>query len=545
MEEIVSTLLEGLLHQKEQLELTIEELNQFEKAYGKDSKITQDRLDKLSVDLDKISQDIDTLKSIKHDTIDLSAYATLDDVKQALDSIVIPEIPKVINGIDGVSPELDYNEIESLVIQWLQSQDLKGKDGITPSDEYIKSIVYEWLNANKDSLKGAKGDSIKGLDGINGIGIDTITYKNNTLYITLTDGTKKEFKLPVQYVGGGGGEPKLLEIANATKEPTGFERSNPKSMGIIEGSPDGINILIINYDGTFSQNASGLFAQGTSYETPATVRTLVMYPTEELKQFWYWHNSNKIVFANMVKTSITNVDGQRVVYFNDKGELLEEFNNISSIFESYSAVCSIFRSLVSMTKVVFGDERHGIRMDGDTHAYLHLTQGTKYSSGASINGLTTSGTTYTNIASGVFFDEDIKHLPQTQINLPFWYRTTSWNVTPDGNLLGYKTTGNVFYNQFTTSWNLTPVAISKYCLIHVYFTNDAQYPYVKILGQVEYATKALAKTGAFTELQKLSLDGLPTLEFKALYSIIINHLGELQLTDEGELFVDWRKVDTR
>ena len=204
MDEIVSTLLEGLLHQKEQLELTIEELNQFEKAYGKDNKITQDRLDKLSVDLDKISQDIETLKAIKPDTIDLSAYATLDDVRQALESIVIPEMPKVINGIDGKDAEIDYNEIESLVIQWLQSQDLKGKDGITPSEEEIKAIVYEWFEANKASLKGAKGDSVKGDKGKDGIGIDTITYKNNTLYITLTDGTKKEFKLPVQYVGGGG-----------------------------------------------------------------------------------------------------------------------------------------------------------------------------------------------------------------------------------------------------------------------------------------------------------------------------------------------------
>ena len=204
MDEIVSTLLEGLLHQKEQLELTIEELNQFEKAYGKDSKITQDRLDKLSVDLDKISQDIDTLKAIKPDTIDLSNYATLDDVRQALESIVIPDMPKIIKGIDGKDAEIDYNEIESLVIQWLQSQDLKGKDGITPSEEEIKTIVYEWLQANKDILKGAKGDSVKGDKGKDGIGIQSITYKNNTLYITLTDGTKKEFKMPVQYVGGGG-----------------------------------------------------------------------------------------------------------------------------------------------------------------------------------------------------------------------------------------------------------------------------------------------------------------------------------------------------
>lgn len=213
MDEIVSTLLEGLLHQKEQLELTIEELNQFEKAYGKDSKITQDRLDKLSVDLDKISQDIETLKAIKPDTIDLSGYATLDDVRQALDKIIIPDMPKVINGIDGKDAEIDYNEIESLVIQWLQSQDLKGKDGITPTEEDIKSIVYEWLEANKDSLKGAKGDTVKAKDGKDGISIDKITYKNNTLYITLTDGTKKEFKMPVQYVGGGGiGENRVREI---------------------------------------------------------------------------------------------------------------------------------------------------------------------------------------------------------------------------------------------------------------------------------------------------------------------------------------------
>ena len=204
MDEIVSTLLEGLLHQKEQLELTIEELNQFEKAYGKDSKITQDRLDKLSVDLDKISQDIETLKAIKPETIDLSSYATLDELRQAIEAIIIPEMPKIIKGIDGKDAEIDYNEIESLVIQWLQSQDLKGKDGITPTEEDIKSIVYEWLNANKDSLKGAKGDSVKAKDGKDGIGIQSITYKNNTLYITLTDGTKKEFKLPVQYVGGGG-----------------------------------------------------------------------------------------------------------------------------------------------------------------------------------------------------------------------------------------------------------------------------------------------------------------------------------------------------
>ena len=179
MDEIVSTLLEGLLHQKEQLELTIEELNQFEKAYGKDSKITQDRLDKLSVDLDKISQDIETLKSIKPETIDLSKYATLDDIKEVKDGIDGKDGANGKDGIDGING--------------VDGRD--GKDGINGTNGVD----------GKDGLNGINGkDGKNGIDGTNGIGIDTITYKNNTLYITLTDGTKKEFKLPVQYVGGGG-----------------------------------------------------------------------------------------------------------------------------------------------------------------------------------------------------------------------------------------------------------------------------------------------------------------------------------------------------
>lgn len=179
MDEIVSTLLEGLLHQKEQLELTIEELNQFEKAYGKDSKITQDRLDKLSVDLDKISQDIETLKSIKPETIDLSKYATLDDIKEVKDGIDGKDGANGKDGIDGING--------------VDGRD--GKDGINGTNGVD----------GKDGLNGINGkDGKNGIDGTNGISIDKITYKNNTLYITLTDGTKKEFKMPVQYVGGGG-----------------------------------------------------------------------------------------------------------------------------------------------------------------------------------------------------------------------------------------------------------------------------------------------------------------------------------------------------
>ena len=223
MNDTIEVIIEGLLAQKEKLEATIEELNSLEAEYSKDTKIINDRLDNLVLKdkeiLDKFRQDLDgineAISALQAVSIDLSPYATLDDVRQAIREIKIPDMPKVIKGIDGIDgkdAEIDYSIVETQIKQFILSNrdKFKGKDGTTPTNDEIQSIVNQWLNENKESLRGAKGDSIKGKDGL---GIDTITYKNNTIYITLTDGTKKEFKLPVQHIGGGGlGEARVREI---------------------------------------------------------------------------------------------------------------------------------------------------------------------------------------------------------------------------------------------------------------------------------------------------------------------------------------------
>lgn len=62
-------------------------------------------------------------------------------------------------------------------------------------------------------IKGDKGD--KGLDGANGVGIDDITYKSNTITIFLSNGSKKEIRLNIPtYLGGGGGisETRVMEL---------------------------------------------------------------------------------------------------------------------------------------------------------------------------------------------------------------------------------------------------------------------------------------------------------------------------------------------
>ena len=223
MNETIEVIIEGLLAQKEKLEATIEELNSLEAEYSKDNQIINDRLDNLVLKdqeiLDKFRQDLDgineAISASKSVNIDLSPYATLDDVRQAISEIKIPDMPKVINGIDGIdgkNAEIDYTIVKTQIKQFILSNrdKFKGKDGTTPTNDEIQSIVNQWLNENKESLKGAKGDSIKGKDGL---GIKSVQYKNNTIIMTFTDDTKKDFVLPTQFIGGGGlGEARVREI---------------------------------------------------------------------------------------------------------------------------------------------------------------------------------------------------------------------------------------------------------------------------------------------------------------------------------------------
>lgn len=119
------------------------------------AKITAENEAKLT---EMINQSIEALKS------DLTAFK--GTIKNGKDGR---------NGIDGIDGK----------------DGLRGRDGKDGKD-------------GKDGLNGKDGQSGIGVDGV---GISDITYKNGTLTVTLTDGTKKNIKLniPTQYIGGGGG----------------------------------------------------------------------------------------------------------------------------------------------------------------------------------------------------------------------------------------------------------------------------------------------------------------------------------------------------
>ena len=138
MNDTIEVIIEGLLAQKDKLEAVITELNSLETEYAKDTKIINDRIDNLVLKdneiLDKFRQDLDDINkaitALQSVSIDLSPYATLDNLKEALDKIIIPTAINGVDGKDGRDGVVDYKYIDLKINQYILKQEEIRKNGI-------------------------------------------------------------------------------------------------------------------------------------------------------------------------------------------------------------------------------------------------------------------------------------------------------------------------------------------------------------------------------------------------------------------------------
>lgn len=86
-------------------------------------------------------------------------------------------------------------------------------------------------------------------------------------------------------------------------------------------------------------------------------------------------------------------------------------------------------------------------------------------------------------------------------------------------------------------------------IIMLYFaTTDPSRPIIGVQGQNEYATTGTARTGIYTELRRLVKDGLPFIEFVALYGMIVQTRvtysntpkARFRTLEDGSSFLDLR-----
>lgn len=206
-------------------------------------------------------------------------------------------------------------------------------------------------------------------------------------------------------------------------------------------------------------------------------------------------------------------------------------------------------------------------MGGKAHAYLHSTRGYSLESGGGLGDFTTDSdgsldahAQFSNEASEAW-DEDayfyLSARAKTAI-LPAYYQVSDgdWRVEENDSFPVVNTgTGRAGYNYFNGStWSLTEVSPSGFVLAHIALTNDENRPFVAFVGQEEYSTITDARLGSETEINELILNGMPTLEFKFVGTVIIQTddsytntpKSRIVTTSEGADYLDLRgQVITR
>jgi hypothetical protein len=156
------------------------------------------------------------------------------------------------------------------------------------------------------------------------------------------------------------------------------------------------------------------------------------------------------------------------------------------------------------------EERHGVRMDSDTHKLLHRTDGSKIDQDPSklmIYNYTLNGTGTLNtdaqfgITDGTFYDEDvsvdIKHanVPanpfeqylQPYAKLPGFYLigTDNWRKHQATDFpIYHNPTGTCSYNMLSGStWSVQPCTNGYFFATWLIYTDDYEEPVIWVLGQ--------------------------------------------------------------
>jgi len=269
--------------------------------------------------------------------------------------------------------------------------------------------------------------------------------------------------------------------------------------------------------------------------------------------------------------TITNTEGLWYFYFDASGVLQSTNVFVPEIITQYAYVSLVYWDSTNLQAIYFGEERHGLTMDGVTHSYLHNSVGAVYLSGLALDDFDINGTgnlatnAQLSCADGSFYDEDIRNTatngsPQTlapTAQIPIYYRNSSgtWRrkaadtypVIYSGTAGYTGANGRLPYNQdLGVNWVLTEVGNLNFVLVHYFATNDKNSPIVGVQGITEYLNLNDARAGASTEIATAS--GLPFSEFIPIGSVIFQTSAgygnvpkaRIRTTDTGDNYVDFR-----
>lgn len=312
---------------------------------------------------------------------------------------------------------------------------------------------------------------------------------------------------------------------------------------------------------------NGFATRGTSTITFTDgTRTLSIQPTAT--DFEYWFEGEKFTTTGDTVV-ITDVDGVHYVYYD--GDTLTSTANptagqADTIIRTKTLVSVVYWNTTDLNEGIYvGDERHGMSMSPDTHAYLHYINGLAYLSGLALNTIAADENgnldahAQFGVDAGAVSDEDLyvsisavtstTGLPIYYMlgSGPRWYRYTNAGFsvrTSDGT-----SATRLAYNQFTGgAWQLTEVPSGDFVLCHVFATTEKDNPMIAIMGQETYSTIVAARAGADAEINELVLNDIlfpesrpiGTLIFQTNLSYTNAVNARIRTTSDGDDYVDWR-----
>lgn len=321
---------------------------------------------------------------------------------------------------------------------------------------------------------------------------------------------------------------------NITKEPTGFPLNDVTSEIALEEASLSFN----NGNRTFSIDPTGV-------------------------DFSFYEKGIKYTFTTAQSVIIDDIEGLHFIYF-DLGILKSTTVLDLNILYSKPFVAVCYWNVLDQELIYLGEERHGLKMDGHTHVRLHQKDGTIYVDGLGLiafnigDGSADIDAQFA-MEAGAVKDEDIlltRDAVASNVGVPVFYKEASageWKreFNPSFNFLTTGT-GRLAWNEFTGStWQKAEVPDGHYALIHIFASNDVNYPFISVMGQNSYASITEARDGSLTEISDLVTDGLPFIEFVTVGSIILqtddNYTNAVKSrvipVSAGVNYVDWRNYN--
>lgn len=271
-------------------------------------------------------------------------------------------------------------------------------------------------------------------------------------------------------------------------------------------------------------------------EFDSTSRTFSISPVST--SFIVWCAGIKFTFTGTESIQLPDSTGLYYIYFDENGELGYQLNFFE--WSTQAPTAYVYWNSTTQEAVYFGDERHGITLDWQTHEYLHRTRGSALANGFDISGYTTGGNGDLNshaqfaLDGGTFFDEDLQvdvvHSETPASNTwqqhiaspcraPVLYRSNSSYRTDAPTDYPFKlgVTYPVYNSVTGSTWSTIEADINKYIVSFIIATNNLNYPVLSVMGQAQYNNISDAQAVSFSSL---NLSGFPSREFRPLYRLI-------------------------